>query len=180
MSEQQDTPRGPGRPRKSQVTVVSRRSAALARRLAPGANPFAGGTRHIPLKEPQRWATRIENDYADEGGVYRAIHELGWEPVLVEDLDCRPEDVGLRVNEQGYLVRGEKGREVLLKMPIEDFKEVTRKKTEFNNRAIGSAKKIKDDAANAAAAQFGPEAGDYVDKHMHGEVVDKLVPLSQV
>lgn len=171
MSEEQ-TPR-----RKATVQVTNRRNAALQRRLAPGGNVFGGGTRAIPLKEPEKWHTRIENDFADDQQVYRAVHDLGWEPLAVEDLGCKPEEVGLRVNEQGYLVRGQQGREVVLKMDKQDYRAVEKAKTEANMRGIGSPAKSKAQTAEAAAAAFGPEAGDFVHQHVTGTVTDTRGPL---
>lgn len=170
MSEQ-TTPK-PAAPAKPVVQVTSRRNAALQRRLAPGGNVFGGGSRAIPLKEPQRWHTRVDNDFADAQQVYRSVHEHGWEPLTVDDLACKPEEVGLRLNEQGYLVRGVQGREVVLKMAKEDYREVERLKTEANMRGIGSPSKTKQHMAEAAAAQFGPEAGDFVASHVTGTVTD--------
>lgn len=157
---------------KPAVQVTSRRNEALQRRLAPGGNVFGGGTRALPLKEPQRWHTRIENDFADAQQVYRAVHEFGWEPLTVDDLACKPEEVGLTLNAQGYLTRGAQGREVVLKMDKRDYREVERLKTEKNMQGIGSPTKTRTQAAEAAAAAFGPEAGDAVHKHFHGTVTD--------
>lgn len=154
------------------VQVTNRRNAALQRRLAPGANVFGGGSRALPLKEPERWHTRIENDFADAQQVYRAVHEFGWEPLTVADLACKPEEVGLKLNEQGYLVRGVQGREVVLKMAKEDYREVERMKTAKNLQGIGSPARTKAHMAEATAAAFGPEAGDFVHSHVTGTVTD--------
>ena len=160
---------------KPAVQVTSRRNDALARRLATG-NAFGSGTKSIPLKEPKRWHTRIENDYGDEQQVYRAIHEGGWEPLELADLACKPEDVGLRVNEAGHLVKGAQGREIVLKMAIEDYRAIERMKTEKNLAGIGSPSKTKTQMANAAAAAHGPEAGEFVERHVSGTVTDTRGP----
>ncbi len=161
---------------KSAIQVTTRKNDALARRLA-GGNPFATGTRAIPLKEPARWHTRIENDYADEGQVYRAVHEGGWLPLEPGDLACTPEEVGLRLNEMGYLVRGIQGREVVLKMAREDYRLLEQAKTRANNATIGRPDKIKHEMANAAAAAHGAQAGDFVHNHVHGTVTDTVERL---
>ena len=172
-----ESPLGAIAPAKPAVQVTSRRNEALARRLAPGGNVFGGGTRALPLKEPKRWHTRIENDYGDDQQVYRAIHDLGWEPLSEDDLACKPEEVGFRKNEAGHLVRGINGREVVLKMAAEDYRQIEKLKTEKNMVGIGSASKTKTAMANAAAAAHGPEAGEFVDKHVSGTVIDVKGPL---
>lgn len=159
------------------VQVTSRRNAALARRLAPGANPHASGTKDIPLKDKGRWKLYLANDYAGGDELYRMRHEMGWEPLELSDLACKPEEIGYRVNEDGHLVRGPQGREVLFKMAIEDYRVLEMRKTELNNRGIGSASKTKSIAAEAAASTFGPEAGDYVHKHVVGTVTDSREAL---
>lgn len=159
-------------PAKPMIQVTSRRSAALERRLKAGANPF-GSTKHdIPLREPHRWQLYIGNDYNGADDLYRIVHEFGWVPLEVGDLACKPEDVGYRVNESGHLVRGPQGREVVFKMDKGDYALLMQKKTERNNQGIGSASKTRTQVAEAAAKTFGPDAGDYVHKHVTGTVVD--------
>lgn len=162
---------------KPAIQVTTRRNEALMRRLA-GGNPFASGTRAIPLKEPHRWHLRIENDYADDGQVYRAIHEGGWVPLEPGDLACAPIDVGLRIGEGGYLVRGAQGREVVLKMAKEDYRQLELAKTAANNATIGRPDKIKAEMAGSAAATHGAEAGDFVHRHVTGTVTDtqRVIP----
>jgi len=163
-------------PRKSQITVTSRadaartRNAALARRLQ--GNPFGGGNRAIPLKEPGRFHTYIENTYLNENAFYE-MKEKGWEPLTPEDLACEVKDSGFRLSEDGYLVRGEHGREMIFKMSKEDYRELEAAKTRANNRGIGSASKIRDEVANAAAGSLGSEAADYISK-LPGQVIDHI------
>lgn len=154
------------------VQVTSRRSAALDRRLAPGANPHATSVRTIPLREPHRWQLYVANDYADEQQLYRMVYEYGWLPLELADLSCTAEEIGYRVNESGHLVRGPQGREVIFKMDKQDYALLMQRKTERNNAGIGSAAKTKAQMAESAAATFGPEAGDYVHKHVTGTVID--------
>lgn len=166
--------------RKPTVTVTSRaeggrnRNAALARRLA--GNPHASGSRAVPLKHAEIWATRWANNEMNDNRHWQMTHELGWEPVTREDLEdgVTPDSLGLRVSEDGGLVRGARGNERLYKMRKEDQDAVMARKTEYNLRGVGSAAKIKQDAANAAAASHGTEAADYI-ANLPGEVVDKLV-----
>ena len=167
----------PGRPRKNPVTVTSRADAvktanvALRRRLA--GNPNVMGRREIPLKEPHRWATYIENTYADENAFYD-MKEGGWVPLTPDDLACPVDESGFRLSESGYLVRGPKEQEMVFKMAIEDYRLLEQAKAAVNSRGIGSAKKVKADMAEAGAQQFGGEAGDFLSK-MPGQVVDTLI-----
>ena len=166
-------------PRKSSIAVSSRADSAktdntvLARRLK--GNLQGGGNRTIPLKEPQRWYTRIENNQADEQRFYHMVHELGYLPVKPEDLACEPAQIGFRVSEDGNLVRGGGTLvEMLFKMPVEDRALLDQAFTQANMRGIGSASKIKRDMAEATAASHGDEAANYVNS-LDGEVSDQIV-----
>lgn len=165
--------------RPARVTMTSRaeggknRNAALARRLQ--GNPFATGNRSIPLKDDAKWATRWANNEFNENRHWQMTHDLGWEVVTPADLPegVTPETLGLRVAEDGGLVRGVRGQERLYKMAAEDFTAVQQRKTEANMKGIGSASKVKDDTANAIAGSHGSEAADFV-ANMPGQVIDKI------
>jgi hypothetical protein len=167
----------PEMPKRSPVTMTSRRTGALARRLAPGGKIFAGGSMAIPLKEPG-WQVRTFNSDLHESRHYQAIHELGWEPVRAEDLSAAPEQFGLRVNETGALVRGTRGNELICKMPSADYQQLQMKKTEYNNRSIGRSERTKDEVANHVASVAGDEGGQYVKDHFVGTVRDVVAPLT--
>ena len=166
------------RPRKSAITVSNRGEAvktanvALARRLASG-RVQGGGSRTIPLKEPQRWHTYIANTFATESA-FHDMREGGWVPLLPEDLACPIDESGFRLSEDGYLVRGEKGREMIFKMDAADYKLLEAAKTRHNMQGIGSAKKVREDIANAAAGPLGSEAADFL-HNMPGQVLDTIV-----
>lgn len=164
-------------PRKSKITVTSRadtaktRNAALARRLASG-NPFAAGTKSIPLKEPHRWHTYIANTYVDDSAFYE-MRRNGWEPLLPEDLGCPIEESGFTVSVDGHLVRGPRGQEMIFKMDADDYRLLERAKTERNMASIGSRSKTKNEMANAAGKQLGDEAGSFING-LQGEVIDRI------
>lgn len=171
-------------PRKSQITVtaradgaknahaeLARRNPALARRLA--GSPFGAGNKALPLKEPGRWATYLENTYANDSA-FIDMRAKGWEPMTADDLACAPSDVGFRVSVDGYLVRGKEGQEMLFKMTVEDHALMTDAKTAANMKGIGSRKKIQADIAEAASGQLGDEAADYL-SNLPGQVVDRIV-----
>lgn len=163
--------------RKSSITVTDRadsaksRNAALARRLASG-NLQGGGNRAIPLKEAERWHTYIANTYLNEGQFYD-MRQKGWVPLEPGDLSCKVEESGFRLSEDGYLVRGPRGEEMVFKMEKEDYAALVAAKTAANMRGIGSASKIKHDMANAAGNTLGSEAGDYI-HGLSGGVIDTI------
>ena len=166
------------RPRKSQIAVSNRADAAktanvaLARRLSSG-RVHGGGSRTVPLKEPERWHTYIANTWATDSA-FHDMREGGWVPLLPGDLACPVEESGFRLSEDGYLVRGEKGREMIFKMDVADYALLEAAKTRHNMQGIGSAKRVREDIASAAAGPLGSEAAEFL-HNMPGQVLDTIV-----
>jgi hypothetical protein len=156
----------------SRAEAAKNRNAALQRRLE--GDPFAGGSTPIPLKEPTRWVTRWASSEFNAGRHWEMTARKGWDPVTADMLDqATPESLGMQVAEDGQLCRGVRATERLYRMAAEDFAEVQRLKTEKNLQGIGSASKVKADAAEAAAASHGAEAGEYI-HNLPGSVIDKI------
>lgn len=172
-----------GRPRKSDITItnraetarnsfaaIARDNPALARRLKSG-NPFASGSKSVPLAEPQRWHTYIANTDTDP----RAFHEMrynGWIPLEESDLACPVEESGFAKATDGSL-RSPDGKSMIFKMDIAQYRQLERMKTENNLRGIGSRKQTQSQMAEAAGSQLGDEAGSYIN-NLDGEVIDRI------
>lgn len=133
--------------------------SVLERRLL---NPFGSPSIKIDLKDGGQWATRWVSETLRTGRVYQ-VQGLGWDFVTPDDIVGDPADFGCQVLDQ-RLVRGDASqREVLMKMPQADFDAITRAKRDKNLSGLGSTKKIKEEAANAAAKEFGTdEAADTI------------------
>ncbi len=156
---------------RNEAVEAARRNPALARRLA--GNPFGGGSRELPLKEAGRWKTYLGNNYSNENEFFE-LKQDGWIPLTEDDLACPVNETGFRKSVDGYLVRGPQGQEMLFKMDMRDYRVLVQAKTEANMRGIGSARKIKQDIAEAAGSQIGAEAGDYINS-LDGQVIDRIV-----
>jgi hypothetical protein len=168
---------------KPDITVTPRAEAVdidaiIAKRLQ--GQPFGARTVTIPLKEPERWATFIANSLADENNHYRMVHELGWLPLTIDDLaeGITPISIGWQTKEDGRtLCRGPRGDEIAYKMDKHIRHQIQMAKTAENKKGIGSAKALKESAANAVAGQMGSEAADFVHKHLHVRGEDREGPL---
>jgi hypothetical protein len=174
VSDEQQDKRGPGRPRKATTAVSSRRSQALSRRLAPGGHVFPRGITDIPLAEPG-WHLRTFNNQIHENKHYSAIHEAGWEPLKPEHLAVAPDQLGLRVNEAGFIVRGERGQELYCRMPESDYQAIQARKTVENNKGVGRG--AREAVANAVASAHGDEAAEFAHQHFVGNIEDRVGPL---
>lgn len=172
-----------GRPRKSNITItnraetvknafaaVARDNPALARRLKSG-NPFASGSKDIPLAEPERWQTYIANTDSDP----RAFHKMrynGWVPLEEGDLACPIEESGYQKHTDGSL-RSPDGKDMVFKMDIQSYRMLEQAKTESNLRGIGSRSKTQSEMAEHAGAHLGDEAGSYINS-LDGQVIDRI------
>lgn len=143
------------------VSVIDRRMA----------NPFGTGSVPITLKTPGQWEVRWVYAKMRPGHLYQMTHQKGWVFVEPAELDGSPDEYGLTAKDN-RLVRGDHGEEVLMKMPLEDFKRIQKAKAEYNLRELGQ-KQMQSAVAQATAKAHGDEAGDSVfNAFQHGEVKD--------
>lgn len=152
MSDQERKKPGP-KPKKALPHV-----SILERRLR---NPFGEASVAVRLKEGE-WATRWFNVSVRTGRIHQG-QQLGWTFVTPAELIGRPEDYGFEALDD-RLVRGDQAnRDYLMKMPKADFEQIQMAKAEKNIREMGSSKKLKEQAAQAASKVFDTdEAGDRI------------------
>jgi hypothetical protein len=131
--------------------------SVLDRRLL---HPFGSPSVSITLKEGGPWELRIVDAMHSPGRLHDMKHNKGWEFVTIGELDGTPEEYGMRVMD-GRLVRGEHGREVLMKMDKAVFDRIQQRKTEINEKAV-SGKALRESTAQETAVKYGSEAGDAV------------------
>jgi hypothetical protein len=135
--------------------------SVIERRLQ-GKSALQATSLPIPLKE-KGWTVMWFNADISADHVWNAVNVLGWEYVLSSDIGCQLEEVGANERD-GKVVRGERGKEVLLKMREADYKKVQSKKTRENLDVTFNPKRMKDTAVNAVGQAFGGEAAEFIDK----------------
>src|SRR3990167_1642562 len=86
--------------------------SVLQKRLA---QPFGEGPPPIELKEAG-WTVHVINTRLRPGRYHDVTRNKGWVPVAPEDVDGNVEDFGFDVRD-GRVVRGDRGEEVVVKMP---------------------------------------------------------------
>ena len=131
-------------------------ASVLDRRLL---HPFGSPSVAITLKEGD-WEVRIVDSQSRPGRLHDVRHNKGWDFVLPEELDGTADEYGFRVMDN-RLVRGEHGREVLMKMDRGVYQKILQAKTDMNERAV-RPKALREAAAQEVAVQYGSEAGDHV------------------
>lgn len=132
-------------------------ASVLDRRLI---HPFGSPSVAITLKEGGPWELRIVDSLSRPGRLHDMRHNKGWEFVTPEELDGSADEYGFQVRD-GRCVRGENGREVLMKMPKEMYDRIVARKSELNEKAV-SGKALRESAAQETALKYGSEAGDTV------------------
>jgi hypothetical protein len=139
-------------------------ATVLDRRLL---HPFGAPSIKIELKEGD-WELRIVDSQSRPGRLHDVRHNKGWEFVEPDELDGTPDEYGFRVMD-GRLVRGENGREVLMKMDREVYLKIQEAKTALNEKGV-RPKALREAAAQEVAVQYGSEAGDHVYNHTPIEI----------
>lgn len=133
-------------------------------------NPNVTDDRSITLKD-KNLVVRIFNG-EKQGRLYHAVHRLGWRPLRVDELVDREQIGDIQTSPEGYVTRGEKGREMFMVMPRDAFNQIQRKKVQLREKQQnlhGKGRRAQiDEIAEATANRFGSdEAGDTVRK-FHG------------
>lgn len=142
----------PGR-RKKQISVIDRRLT--------GGGLFSLPSQEIPLKDPDMYGKWF-NRAISESRFYVAEQQKGWIKVHTSDLASLDAVSGYTITPEGFISRGPRGEEMLFMMPREAFRRIQFAKAATNEKRVGTKEKRADLVANATAAAFGSEAGDYV------------------
>ncbi len=167
--------RGPGRPKKTEAQKT--RISVLERRLQ---NPFGEPSSPIDLTKPgmiPRWFNgAIINDK-----VWRA-KQKGWIPVRPSDVADQDQIGGTNVSPDGFVVRGDRGQEVLMMMLRDEFDQIQMAKTRHNIRVLRDPNRQQSEILESAASKFGSETADLMAKktRVYNDVTDSREILERV
>ena len=161
--------------------VDPKRAAIWERRFL---NPGQETSQPIAMKE-QGWTTRWINTQMP-GRFHQSVSSDGYEPVKKDDLEHELDLLGLVDMGDGLVRRGEKGVEVLMKIPTNIFKRIQKRKAELTMQGL---RKSRQALAENIARKHGADAGDFVEGKsvadgiggLKGNIVDSLekVPFSE-
>lgn len=102
---------------------------------------------------------------ANRGRFQRARYEQGWVPVHKSELVDEREIYGVSYTSEGYVCRGEKQSEMLMKIPMAVFKQIQKRLGELNSQ---SYKKLRQNMGTAGFSHFkskyGGSAGDQAEE----------------
>lgn len=123
-----------------------------------------------PHGKKRIWYLRWIN--AAEGGRWSTVTDvMGYVPVHRDELQNPEAVVGMASDSKdGVVRRGDRGQEVLVKMPLELYTAVKSRQQDARTRRSRNAKLVKEDLANAAGASIGSQAGDTIHDEFSVEV----------
>ncbi len=138
------------------------RSVAVINRLA---HPLGSPSVVVPMKN-RDLEIRVVDSLLRAGRIHEMVSK-GWELVDSSDIKGKPEDFGFSVQD-GRVVRGDRGREVLMKMHKDDYHSIQLAKSIENMKAMGG-RKGRDAVLNRVAqvvGDRGDEAATFVEKSL--------------
>lgn len=138
---------------------MAKKISIIERRLQ-GQSALHVSSQPIPLKE-KGWTLYWDNNDVRPDQVWHTVNVLGWEYVTPEELACGVDDIGAKVQD-GRIVKGERGKEVLLKMRDSDYKKLQMKKAKENHDLTFNTKRVKQDVMSQVGSEHGDEAASFV------------------
>jgi hypothetical protein len=152
------------------IKVLSRR---LENPDLPGSLPIRLKDEPDYLRDPQGkkriWYLRWIN--AAENGRWATVTDaMGYVPVQRDELQNAEAITGLSESKDGIVRRGDKGQEVLVKMPLELYTAIKARQQEQRKRRARNVKAVREDIAQAAGMSLGSQAGDFIHDDLSVEV----------
>lgn len=141
---------------------MAKKAISVIERRLQGNSALQTPSQPIPLKE-KGWTLRWENSEIRPDQIWHCINVLGWNYVQPIEIDCGLDEIGANALDN-RVVRGERGKEVLLKMRTSDWAKVQAKKNKENLELTFNKKKVQDAVLNAVGQEHGAEAADFVRK----------------
>lgn len=98
----------------------------------------------------------------NHGRWHKVMNVLGFVPVRMSELQNAEEVAGLAKSEDGLVRMGDRGKEVLVKQPLELYNDRKSSEQERRQRRAINARLVKEELANLAGSKLGSEAGDTI------------------
>jgi hypothetical protein len=114
-----------------------------------------------PQNERRKWYVRWI-DTGQDGRYATITSEQGYVPVRIAELQHADHVTGLVDNGDGVVRRGDKGRELLVKMPLKLYRYIKAEQQGRRERRERNARLVKQDLADSAGRSLGDEAGQTI------------------
>jgi len=145
---------------KPRVTVTERQFQTSLDELLQ--HPFGQPDTPIAFKDPSvvgHWF----NANARPGRIHEGKQRRWW-PVTPDQV-ADPDTLGMHhLSPEGYVVRGERGHEILMAKPRDEAEQVQVAKTRANMDRMRSPHRQRDEVVAAASAQLGDQAAEFLNR----------------
>lgn len=148
-------------PKTPEISVIERRLQSP--------NVFRQSSQPIPLTQPG-WTVRWENSEISPDHLYDLQYSKGWQYADPALLACSPEEIGARVQD-GRIVRGVRGAEVLMQMRTDDYQRIQESKTRENIRQTFGTAQTKAAIVAGVGAAHGDQAAEFVARNVNAITV---------
>ena len=124
-------------------------------------DPFGGSVSQIKLRDPHLEPHWINRDkYPDAIPIAKG---KGWRGVRLEEIVDKDQLGEYSQSPDGFVVRGERGNEILMCMPREYVKRIAMAKTRENNRRMGNPNAARAEVIEAYGRK-NPDGAELIDK----------------
>ena len=161
------------------MAQTKKRDVSIVERRLKSGQVFSAGSKPIPLIDPEQWEVRIVNSQIHDTHLWSMQADKGWVYLAPEDLAVSPNEIGFRVQD-GRVVRGTHGQEVLMKMPKSDYRAIQKAKDAQNRQNTFGKKQVKAAIVGAAGQAEGSQSAEFLDAQLNQvRIVDtrERVPL---
>ena len=150
----------------------NKRSVSIVERRLKSGSIFSASSKPIPLVDPDRWTVRVVNAQISEARVWEMQADKGWVYAEPTDIAVPVTELGFRVQD-GRIVRGQHGSEVLMKMERADYAAVQAAKDVENRRQTFGKKAVKDAIIGAAgsAEGIGSQGAEFLSRNLDNVTV---------
>lgn len=135
-----------------------------------------------PRGKYRKWYLRWINS-AQDGRYAEVIEGMGYVPVRASELQNKDAVTGMyhgKDEEMDPIVRrGDRGSEILVKMPLELYNATKTRHRELRDRRSRNAKQVKSDLADAAGRQLGDGAGQTIQDEFSVEMRQRPTTLGE-
>jgi hypothetical protein len=140
------------------VTPKKAKAISIVERRLKSGSIFSASSKPVPLVDPDRWTIRIVNSQISDNRIWDMQADKGWVYAAPSDIAVPLHEIGFR-EQDGRVVRGQHGHEVVMKMERDDYAAVQKAKDAENRKQTFGAKATKEAILSAAAGEQDGDRG---------------------
>lgn len=149
---------------KQQISVIERNQQynERLRKLLEAGDVFQPISSEVRIKDNSEWRLLWANSEIRDGMALQEAKLAGYIYVEPDELVTPVADFGASVSPEHRVVRGPRGADVLMKVPMWYHRERDKKKSQRNHEITFNKGKVADAMLNAVGTEHGSEAAEFV------------------